>query len=461
MDRCDHGPNVRCLKCMARDAQKAAELKKKDLNKTAQNPSNSTKLSSSSSQQGEKVYTVGGGVKKNASTHFSSGVYRLGDGGPIKPATQTAKGKPVKWLCNHPPGQKCSNCLCPKGAANVKRQCNHPPTMKCPNCIAPEEVKPNQPQQPRIYFPATCPNHGPHGCCTLCLAKWDYEKVRIQKQEAVCKLCRMNFMETDNFQRYVFQRSFYVNRIGILYGTFKQDRVQVEAIYEPPQVINEEGDFEMKQEQTLLQVQQMAVELGLERVGIIFSHARREEILTSREIISAAQRQLDWDKRCVTVVVTPNETGSESKVECYQASEQLMELVKKAIVQPSQPKNNEINLKESVYLSQKEIMTVDPIVFVCNVPIRAFKAKTMFLSSKYPIENRPQEDVTLLQFKKYFESVKTLPIYQQISDFHLLVFCLDYGVFSSLHSVKECIVNKIEKHDIKEDIKQWLEMPLD
>ncbi|KAL7713364.1 MPN domain-containing protein [Entamoeba marina] len=439
MSKCNHGPNTTCLNCLGK---KPAPMI----------PGVGHKLSDTTQSTPQTSKPVG-----------LAAVRQLTGNAPVQQKPKKQSNKPVKWLCQHPPGQKCSNCLCPKGAAEVKRKCNHPPNMRCPNCLPPEEKKQTEETIPqRIYFPSKCPNHGPHGSCTLCMAKADYEKIRITKQNAVCTLCQMNFNETNNFQRYVFERSFYVNRFGILYGTFNDNNVRVEAIYEPPQIINDKDDFELTDDNVMERVNQIALELGLERVGVIFSHnGKRHEILNSREVIAAAERQLKWDKRCVTVVVKPNAQSTSSTIECYQASSQLMEIVDKCIQENTQPKNDVVKLKETVYLSQKEIKEVESIAFVTNVPIKAFKKNSFFTLSKFPVENRPEKTVSLHDFKNHMQLMPTSPLYQQISDFHFIIFCFTDNLLPSLSAVKECITLKVEKSGLKADIDQWLSIPLD
>ncbi|ELP85172.1 nuclear protein localization, putative [Entamoeba invadens IP1] len=359
--KCNHGPNQRCLRCMNRDYKKQEEAKQ---------AAKAAQQSGETAPQGRTlkpvVYTLSGKPVEQSQVKplINEDKVELVNGHQLK----EVKGRTIRWLCKHPPGQKCSNCLCPHGgAAEVKRKCNHPPSMRCPNCLPPDPEEQKKKAPPRIYFPSTCPNHGPHGCCTLCLAKMDYEKIRIQKCDATVRVCRVNTQELNRFQKYILERNFYVNRIGILFGEFaKNNNVRVEAIYEPPQVQEDNGDFVFKDQAIIANVDKMMAELGLSKVGVIYSHnGKRKEILTSREAIAAAQRQIDWNPNCLTLVVSPDKNAS--KVECYQVSEQLVDLVKKALVQPTQADNNSILLKESVYLSQKEIMEVEPVVFVCNV----------------------------------------------------------------------------------------------
>lgn len=46
--------------------------------------------------------------------------------------TYTLTAKKIDWLCTHPPGGKCVNCM--RVPKKVAVKCNHPSNMFCPNC---------------------------------------------------------------------------------------------------------------------------------------------------------------------------------------------------------------------------------------------------------------------------------------------------------------------------------------
>ena len=84
-------------------------------------------------------------------------------------------------------------------------------------------------------------------------------------------------------------------RIGYLYGYFSEDpnyplgiRVNVEAIYEPPQ-ISEMGGFIELDDPGSHKVDMIAAALGLERVGSIFTKVDQDTILTADEVKRAAE----------------------------------------------------------------------------------------------------------------------------------------------------------------------------
>merc|ERR1712226_1749884 len=72
---------------------------------------------------------------------------------------------------------------------------------------------------------------------------------KIQRQEeAICKGVSLDTSSVADFQNYMRRFNFARQRCGYLYGTFLNDddsknKVKVEAIYEPPQDVDEDGGF--------------------------------------------------------------------------------------------------------------------------------------------------------------------------------------------------------------------------
>lgn len=122
--------------------------------------------------------------------------------------------------------------------------------------------------------------------------------------------------------------------MGYLYGYYSEDpnypygvRVNIEALYEPPQ-INELNGFLELEDPHKHKVDMIAAALGLEKVGHIFTKIDQETYLSSSEIRRCAQLQQDhvWDhpdgfkvSKFVTVVVQPK--GEDIEVECYMISD--------------------------------------------------------------------------------------------------------------------------------------------
>jgi len=79
-------------------------------------------------------------------------------------------------------------------------------------------------------------------------------------------------------------------RVGHLYGYYSEDpnypegvRVNIEAVYEPPQ-FGEINGYEEMEDPTEQKVERIAAALNLERVGIIFTSLNSDMFLTSQDV---------------------------------------------------------------------------------------------------------------------------------------------------------------------------------
>ena len=107
----------------------------------------------------------------------------------------------------------------------------------------------------------------------------------------------MNFPDMQNFVNYWQQLHCFEQRLGFLYGYYSEDpnypegvRVNIEAVYEPPQV----GDFNGVQEyddEFRFTVDRIAEALTLERVGWLFTSQGNDTFLTSHEVRKASRLQ--------------------------------------------------------------------------------------------------------------------------------------------------------------------------
>ena len=105
----------------------------------------------------------------------------------------------------------------------------------------------------------------------------------------------MNFKELQKFVDFWRRGSCMEQRMGYLYGYFSDDpnyplgvRVNVEAIYEPPQIGSMDGFVKMD-DPGVHKVEMIANAMGLERVGQIFTKIDQDTILTAEEVKRAAQ----------------------------------------------------------------------------------------------------------------------------------------------------------------------------
>ena len=88
----------------------------------------------------------------------------------------------------------------------------------------------------------------------------------------------MNFTEMAAFVGFWQQTGCYEQRMGYLYGYYSEDpnypegvRVNVEAIFEPPQVGEMDDVMELEDKKMMNKVDMVAQALSLERVGWIFT----------------------------------------------------------------------------------------------------------------------------------------------------------------------------------------------
>ena len=121
-----------------------------------------------------------------------------------------------------------------------------------------------------------------------------------------------------------------------LYGYYSEDpnypegvRVNVEAMYEPPQIGEINGVQEL-QDPNETKVNMIAEALTLEKVGWIFTTINHDAFLSSSEVRKVAKLQEQHlvehpegykVSKFVTVVVQPRGDGSETGLEGYMVSD--------------------------------------------------------------------------------------------------------------------------------------------
>lgn len=280
-----------------------------------------------------------------------------------------------------------------------------------------------------------------------------------------------------------FWRKSGNQRIGYLYGRYDVHndvplgiKATVVAIYEPPQ--ESDGDSiglslpDPRQEQ----VELVASQLGLKRVGWIFTDLvpldrqkgtvknlrnATSHFLSAQECIMAGHYQNICPNACrlspdgyfgsksVTVCVTGNQ-DNQVHMEGYQVSNQCMSLVRDECLLPTKDAPELGYIKESsndqyvpdVFFKEKdefgnEIVKIArplPIEYLLvDVPVSApVEPKFTFnpIPSKrtFPIENRPSEFAqNIAALPAYLDQFDDSNFLEAMSDFHLLIFlsCLD------------------------------------
>jgi nuclear protein localization family protein 4 len=116
-------------------------------------------------------------------------------------------------------------------------------------------------------------------------------------------------------------------RVGWLYGYYSEDpnypdgvRVNVEAVYEPPQM-GEYGGFHLFDDESESLVDLLAESLSLERVGWVFTSTDHDSFITPDDMKKIAEMQEKFSikhpegfrvSKFVSVIIKPAGDGSES-----------------------------------------------------------------------------------------------------------------------------------------------------
>ena len=100
----------------------------------------------------------------------------------------------------------------------------------------------------------------------------------------------MNFPEMNKFVNYWQSKNCMEQRIGHLFGYYSEDpnypdgvRVNVEAVYEPPQIGEINGVQELV-DPNKNNIEMIAESLSLERVGWLFTSINQDVFLTSNDV---------------------------------------------------------------------------------------------------------------------------------------------------------------------------------
>ncbi|GAM17021.1 hypothetical protein SAMD00019534_001960, partial [Acytostelium subglobosum LB1] len=296
------------------------------------------------------------------------------------------------------------------------------PNGKCTNCLPKDD--PNSVEVPK----RRCKNHGIHGSCVECIEWRESLKMKLKSQDKpVCPGVSVQVNAANVFQQYIRDRKFEEQRIGYLYGNFLQDgSVSVDVIYEPPQ----KGDKKtatLLEDKTIDRIESLASMLGMCRVGWIFSHPTRKYVMSSTDIIQAANFQNTFGKSFVTLIMTTNSEGSTS-LEAFQVSDQALKLEKTEEFLPNQPDPATCKLKSPVFVEGAETVTADNNFFIVTVPVKG-EEKSRF-NTVFPVSNRtPQtSNQDLVSYKMDSSDNTRLAFF---SDFHFLVFLLTNNIFTN------------------------------
>ncbi|KAF5455136.1 hypothetical protein F2P56_024745 [Juglans regia] len=276
------------------------------------------------------------------------------------------------------------------------------------------------------------------------------KQMRVTRQENPhCELVSFDRDCANGFQHYVNDTlAFAVKRAGFMYGTVSDEgKVEVDFIYEPPQLGTEENLAILRNPDEEKFVEAIAVGLGMTKVGFIFtqtiSQDKKDYTLSNREVLQAAEFHAESGlKEWVTAVVKleVNEEGAaDVHFEAFQMSDTCIRLFKEGwfeteIAQDADPKLSK--MKKDVVVGVKDTREVDNDFFLVVVKIFDHQGP---LTSTFPVENR-NTPVTMRALKNHLDRTKSLPFVKRISDFHLLFLLARFlDLSSDVPALAECV----------------------
>ncbi|KAF7459026.1 NPL4 family protein [Cryptosporidium felis] len=264
-------------------------------------------------------------------------------------------------------------------------------------------------------------------------------------------------------------------RVGWMYGYYREDstypmgiRAVMEAIYEPPQSKSfESGKLVLENDPFMPSVNAIARSLGLECLGLVFTHGERDEILTPHEIVAIGKLQLNNMNMShytgypvssfVTCTIAPCKSieGGDPIPNAFAVSDLGLAFLRDGIIDEKGINDNthvvirnggKGELLPQILENGSTTNKFDAHWLIVRINESApIQPRPFFSSSQFPKENRltPQKPSDVSRFIK--SRLTSLPpnSYNLLNDFHLLLYLAKLFDEATSISICDSIVNKI------------------
>jgi nuclear protein localization family protein 4 len=205
--------------------------------------------------------------------------------------------------------------------------------------------------------------------------------------------------------------------------------VMVDCMYDPKQSVKD-GNFSIDfEDEGIANARKVAAALGLQWVGIIFSHsADRTYHFSAHEILQSGIACLEAtdgavDSPFVIIKVAPNEEGIQ--MDAYQLTKTCLEMIKEEAVEimPQEPAFFGVNERYQAIVEAKPALVIDTDFFIKRVPIKSHSSE--IVNFGFPRVNRegssqPNPQALKSAVAKYYSNTKSLR--KAMKDFNLLLY---------------------------------------